>query len=132
MRLKMDINESTLDDICLKLRNSDLYLGLVDNSNDILLTFIDVGNNNEYLFACKEVFSYKVIRDPYEDDFPYFVGSINVQRRNIEELVLTSGWEFSTGYLPEYAWIIGVDGGIDVEITCLELTLKIVKLTNSN
>jgi hypothetical protein len=34
---------------------------------------------------------------------------------------LYEGWSFSERNLPEHAWVIEIEGGVDIEVVCLEL-----------
>lgn len=114
-------------DFLNKARNSNLYIS-VNNAHDIKFIIPYGPEELEFHLNCRQVFSYKVTRHPLEElgldnEIDYFCGEISIGVEKLVEVLEREGWGNPGENFPKHMWVINVEGGVDINIACLEIYL---------
>jgi hypothetical protein len=111
-----------LQQVCRRLLdNADLDVWLDAENGEIVLCFLVAGSYEQIMFRCGRFHSFKMVKDPEEQDC-FFVGetrvSVFTEPEEIKQGLANEGWTWGESPLPSHIYQIEVLGGIEVRVVC--------------
>ena len=114
------------------LDNADLYELTVYQNGNILLKFIVGGKEDEKYWIdveCGGVHVFNMAKS-WEESFDegIFVGGVRVKKYDtaigVKHILSSAGWTWGEGPMPDQAYQIDVEGGIEMKIICTDFEMR--------